>query len=90
MKEKMPASQGDKGLLEKYKGLNKLTRNGALAVAAGSVFVGGPAAFLVAPALLWAAGDQAQIMLIDKFQKRNERKSNLPKSGNIYLRPKAV
>ncbi|HVF69240.1 MAG TPA: hypothetical protein VNA13_01605 [Xanthomonadales bacterium] len=76
--------QENKGAVEQYKGLNKLTRNIALGVAGGAAVVG--AGFLVMPALLWAGGDQVQIKAIDKYQNwRKEKKANkLAKSGKIY------
>jgi hypothetical protein len=76
--------QQDTGVLEKYKGFNKKTRNIALAVAGGAAVAG--AGFLIMPSLLWAGGDQVQISGIDKYKnwKKERKAKKLAKSGNIY------
>ncbi len=54
--------------LEKYKNFNKLTFVGSLGVAGVSAFVAPP---LVVPALGFAAIDGAQIIAINKINKKN-------------------
>jgi hypothetical protein len=58
-----------RGLIEGYKNLNKLTRNGALLFAFGAAAIG--QASIAAIALGVAFLDQVQIAVIDKFQSRS-------------------
>lgn len=59
------------GFVESYKKLNELTLVGALGVAIVGAFF---APSLVAPAIAFAAFDGAQIVAINEYQKRKERK----------------
>lgn len=62
------ASPERSGLVEKYQGWNKITRNIAIVIAAGGLVIGNAALFSIAAASV--AIDQAQIFVIDKWQNR--------------------
>jgi hypothetical protein len=68
--ESQPGQNG--GIVETAKTINKVTRNTALGVAGGAALLGVEA--LVVGGLLWAAGDQVQISLIDRFQAWRKRR----------------
>jgi hypothetical protein len=83
MAGKESLQQEKTGLVEKYKGFNKLTRTGALVFAGGAAVLGFGAAAIGA---LGVAGvDHAQIKGIEWLQKRKQEKAakGLAKSGTI-------
>ena len=58
------------GALNAYKEFNRSTRNIALGVAVVGAFT---APAIVAPALLWAASDEVQIVAINSWQNRGKK-----------------
>ena len=64
MSKERRSSSENKGLLEKYKTLNKITFVGSLFLASAGVTV----------AYLWAAVDAGQIVVINKYQNRKKKK----------------
>ncbi|HUQ85715.1 MAG TPA: hypothetical protein VM077_05290 [Candidatus Limnocylindrales bacterium] len=77
------------GVVEQYKGFNKLTRNIGAGVFVGALALG--AAGVASVAALSVMVDQGQIKVIDKYQNwRSERNSKkLAQSATIIEFPKA-
>jgi hypothetical protein len=74
----------NRGMIEKYKGFNKLTRNISLGIGGGALLLGSGG--VAAVALGAAAFDQGQIVLIEKWQKRKKEngiKRGFEKSGVV-------